>query len=118
MLGWEVFVYRHGEKSDENLIARWKSSVFGVDWIDKLVAEGRAHDLGGNGYPCIYKARASFFIPIINPGIGIKRKGFTAVPQGEYSIFPRDYYGIVWNHENLRQCKPEEELLIYAYDQS
>lgn len=116
MLGWEVFVYRHGEAADDNLLARWKSSSLGVDWLDLLVKEGTARDLGGSGYPCIYTAVASVVLPVIAPDL--RRKKFPPSSIARSAIFPNDYSGIVWNRENLRNCQPDEELLIYLYDLS
>ncbi|MBL8207065.1 MAG: hypothetical protein JNM09_22720 [Blastocatellia bacterium] len=116
MLGWEVFVYRHNEATKANLLARWKSSSFGVSWLDLLVKEGKAFDLGGSGYPCIYKAAARVILPVLIPNL--RRKKFLPSSIASSAIFPRDYSGIVWNRENLRNCQPDEELLIYLYDLS
>lgn len=116
MLGWEVFVYRHSEATDGNLLARWRSSSFGVSWLDLLVKEGTALDLGGSGYPCIYKAAASVLLPVLIPNL--RRKKFPPSSIASHTIFPRDYYGIIWNQENLRRCPPDEVLLIYLYDLS
>ncbi len=116
MLGWEVFVYRHDEPTEGNLIARWKSSSVGVDWIDLLVKEGKACDLGGSGYPCIYTATASAFLPEI--ASDLLKKKFPPPSLSRNAIFPNDFSGIVWNKQNLLKCEPEEELLIYLYDQS
>ncbi len=73
MLGWGVLVYRHGEATADNLMARWKSSSVGVGWLDLLVQAGQARDLGGSGYPCLYVAAASVFLPVIALGL-LKRK--------------------------------------------
>lgn len=116
MLGWEVLVYRHGEATEDNLMARWKSSSVGVDWIDLLVQAGQARDLGGSGYPCIYRASASAFLPVI--ASGLLKKKFPPSSLASSAVFPNNFSGIIWNKQHLLACKPGEELLVYLYDQS
>ena len=116
MLGWEVFVYRHAEARPENLLARWTSRSVGVDWIDRLVREGRAFDLGGNGYPCLYRASAAVLLPVV---AGTKLgKSFPASTLPQEAVFPADFSAIVWNLEHLKACEPDEVLLVRAFDQS
>jgi hypothetical protein len=116
MLGWEVFVYRHANARPENLLARWTTRSVGVDWIDRLVREGRACDLGGNGYPCLYRASAAVLLPVV---AGAKLgKSFPASTIPWEAVFPADFSAIVWDLEHLKACKPDEVLLVHAFDQS
>ena len=58
MLGWNIGVYRlkdggaspaTAKSPDGTRLAVWQTGVCGLDWINKLVKEGKAIDLGGNG---------------------------------------------------------------------
>ena len=44
----------HGER-----LTGWRSGIDGLGWLDELVAEGRATQFTGNGYPTCYSAVAS-----------------------------------------------------------
>ncbi len=76
MLGWAVFVFREKDLQNEKSsrekarsIARWESGLFGLQWIDSLVKEGNAADLGGNGYPNRYTTTADVLFPILRSGL-------------------------------------------------
>jgi hypothetical protein len=65
MLGWHISVYRQAdggtepatsETSPGTRLAVWQTSFDGLRWLDELAAEGKALDLGGNGYPTRYTA--------------------------------------------------------------
>ena len=69
MLGWAVFVFREKELEEEKSsrakarsLASWETGIFGLQWIDSLVKDSKAVDLGGNGYPNRYATTpASYF---------------------------------------------------------
>lgn len=116
MLGWEVFVYRNDTEADANLVARWKTSAFGLKWLDELVSQGKAHDHGGSGYPCIFTAQASVILPVLTSGLPANGSPLTL---GEDYVLPPGWNGeILLNGLNVRNCQPNEQLLIYAWDQS
>jgi hypothetical protein len=116
MLGWDVHVYRHDQAEPEHLLASWKTSAFGLKWIDELVAQGRAKDHGGSGYPCIFTMGAAVFLAMTRGGL--PRNG-SPLTVGENYLLPPGWSGeVAWNAANLAACTPEEELLIYAWDQS
>jgi hypothetical protein len=68
MIGYSISVYEFVEGMDitsisnhNEALATWTSGGFdGLDWIDNLVSEGKAEDLGGNGYPDYYKVQVQF----------------------------------------------------------
>lgn len=76
MLGWQIFIHRQvsGQSPDvtnptnESLLATWMTGIGGTDWLDALVKEGKAVDLGGNRYPCRYTAIAANVLPKISCG--------------------------------------------------
>jgi hypothetical protein len=116
MLGWEVFVYRHDEEAVDNLIARWKTSAFGLKWIDELVAQGKAHDHGGSGYPCIFTAVAGEFLSRLTSGLPLNGSPVTL---GDDYVLPAGWNGeLALFPDRIRDCDPGEELLIHAWDQS
>ena len=59
-LGWEVFISRQVE--GEETLAVYQAGFAGLKWLDELVKVGKAEDLGGNGYPMRYTAKASVII--------------------------------------------------------
>ena len=112
MLGWEVFVYPEGDESKK--IARWKTSVYGLAWIDELVNTGQAIDLGGNGYPIRYSVMAGILVSILKDGL----------PGNESPLVVGDDYTIPkgWNDQlhigNLLEYPPDQVLIVEAWDQS
>src|SRR5687767_14834353 len=72
-LGWNISVYRqqndgsapasfgaaHGTR-----LAIWQTGLGGLDWLDDLVQQQKAIDLGGKGgYPNEYTAMAAHIVP-------------------------------------------------------
>jgi hypothetical protein len=60
MTGWHISVYRQTDKRASpatpasprgERLAVWQTGDGGLGWIYGLVKEGKAIDLGGNGYP-------------------------------------------------------------------
>lgn len=125
-LGWHITVSRRkseglspagfGEEHGSKL-AVWQTGLGGLDWLDKLVDDGRAIYLGSNGgYPTEYSARAGDVIPQIQEGPPFARKVWardegdfvTSGWLGKTTLFP----------EIIENCRPEEWLIIRAWDES
>src|SRR5438270_7487285 len=74
MLGWQVFIRRPTpgvliEKlSKDTILADWETGLYGINWADELVKEGKAVQLSFNGYPCTYIAAARDILPRIKNG--------------------------------------------------
>ena len=55
MLGWDFIVLRQSDVKrtyeHRSPFATWETGPFGIGWIKRLVSEGKALDLGGDGYP-------------------------------------------------------------------
>jgi hypothetical protein len=77
MLGWWIIVSaqipdeRDKTENQAAILAQWKAGVGGIDWLERLVDEGKAEKLSQNGYPNRYTARADDVLPLIEGG-GIK----------------------------------------------
>ena len=65
MLGWHISVFRQtngggvpakADSAEGSRLAVWQTGIQGLHWIDALVKEGTAIDLGGDGYPHRYTA--------------------------------------------------------------
>jgi len=125
MLGWHISVFRQVDggtsparagAEEGARLAVWQTDVGGLKWLDALVEAGQAVNLGGNGYPSYYTAQAEHLIPQIVDG-----------PPGARDTWMRDPHDIVasqWegktviNHAVVDDCRPDEWLLVAAWDES
>lgn len=116
MLGYEVMVFRRPAADREDLVARWMTNPFGLDWLDQLVENGNAILLTRDGYPTKYAISAGVLLPVITKGLP---KAKSPVVVGDDYFLPENWSGdITWNRENALACKPGELLLVEAWDQS
>jgi hypothetical protein len=115
MLGWEVFVYRHIASKPENLIARWQTSVLGLAWLDALVKQGRATDLGGDGYPNRYQINAQLLFDTISNGLPANN---SPVVVGDDYVLPARWNGEIQWQQAPDSCAPDEVLTLVVWDQS
>ena len=125
MLGWNIGVFKlrdagtspataqsqHGAR-----LAVWQTGLGGLDWLDELVEAGNAIQLKGGGYPNRYTATAEYLIPRIietPPGaraVWVYRKG---------DIITDKWVGkTVVDREAAALCRPDEWLLVEAWDES
>src|SRR5687768_16772212 len=125
MLGWNISVYRLMEKGEVPATAKspegmrlavWQTGPRGLDWIDELVKEGKAINLGGDGYPYRYTATAEHLIPhFVN-----------SIPEA-HSTWSYEVSDILMNEWEgktaidqtaIAACRPDEWLLVLAWDES
>jgi hypothetical protein len=99
MLGWQIIVRK---ESAENSLASWTSGLGGTDWLDKLVKEGRAKDLGGNGYPNNYSANASEILPLLTT------ESINSIGGANTRL----------KTDQISNCSMDATLIIEAWDQS
>ena len=113
MLGWQISV----NQEPDALIASWCVGIGGLDWLDELVKQGLAQDLGGNGYPCKYSAKAEVILPkiILSPPINENAKPTLG---DDYIIDTKDSWDVKIKKELVMCCKPTEILIIEAWDLS
>lgn len=124
-MGWNVSVYR--QSADRSVPARadaevatriavWQTGLVGLEWIVELVRAGRAHPLGGDGYPCRYTALATDLIPMIISGPPEARDPWV--------YDPGDVLSLQWVGHTLVDrkaaecCLPDEWLVIETWDES
>ena len=125
MLGWHISVYRQTdggaspaapESAHGIRLAVWQTGVGGLKWLDELVTAGKTMDLGGNGYPCRCTATAEHLIPCFVDG-----------PPEAHRIWacgPHDILGDKWEGKTvidrvaIADCRPDEWLLVEAWDES
>ena len=120
MLGWSVSVFRKGDEDShhsENLaLAHWETGVWGLDWLDKLIKENKAVDLGGNGYPLRYSIAAGVLLPILKAGLP---KHETPTIIGDDYVLPKGWNGnLLLNEKKFLACPSDEILIVEAWDLS
>jgi hypothetical protein len=129
MLGWCISVHKqkNGGSSPETetkprmdhgpRVAVWQTGIGGLDWVRKLVKEGKATQIAWNcGYPDRYTAPPKYIIPNIING----------PPRANdiWSCGPRDIVTSWWAGKTVidrplaEACRPDEWLLIEAWDES
>ena len=122
MLGFDIEIYKFTDgmditslKIDKPILARWSSGGFrGLDWIENLVSEAKAEDLGGNGYPLYYKAKAQFILEALALDVP-KNKGQTII--GDDYVMPSDWRSEI-DTSKIAKCDPDQQLIIEAWDLS
>ena len=122
MIGYSISVYEFVEgmditsiSNDNEALATWTSGGFdGLDWIDNLVSEAKAEDLGGNGYPIYYKAQAQVVLQALATDTP-KNKGQTIMD--DESVMSSDWRAKIDTSE-LAKLKPNQQLIIEAWDLS
>jgi hypothetical protein len=125
MLGWHISVFRQqndgaspatAESEHGTRLAVWQTGLGGLGWLQELVKAGNAIDLGGSGYPCRYTATAEYLVPRIigtPPGardVWIYQAGDIITDKWEGRT--------VVDREAAAQCRPNEWLLVEAWDES
>ncbi len=124
-LGWHISVYRQQNDGSApasfgaargTRLAVWQAGPGGLDWLEGLVKQQKASDLGGNGYPTEYTAQASDIIPRIR-GEPPEAKAIWTVDAGDI-VTPAWLGKTTTNPEAMDACRPDEWLLIQAWDES
>ena len=117
MLGWEVVVIKESEVDDiSQYLIGWTTGLGGLSWLDELVKQGLAQDLGGNGYPNKYSGQASIILPKIVPVLPNYEGKF--VIGDDYILEGGENWEIRINQSKIDACSPDEKLLIEAWDRS
>lgn len=129
MLGyWIVVSTQTPEERDaiidrkKSVLAEWETGVGGIRWLEKLVEEGKAAKLRGDGYPNRYTSTADIVLPLIT-GDAIKPADdgiwVFGMDEGEEYAQPPGWMGKVnLRPERIRDCPTDAALTIDAWDQS
>ncbi len=122
MIGYSISIYEFVEgvditsiSNDNEALAIWTSSGFdGLDWIDNLVSQAKAEDLGGNGYPLYYKVQTQFVLQALAKDT-TKNKGQTIMD--DESVLSSDWRTKI-DFSEIAKLRPNQHLLIEAWDLS
>lgn len=96
----------------------WQTGIGGLDWLIELAKQGKAVDLGGNGYPSRFTARAEILVPHIVTGAFPANETWV-IPEGSYIPDPEAYVGKTRvEKEAAQECRPDEWLLVEVWDES
>lgn len=125
MLGWHISVYRQADggaspatatSPEGTRLAVWQTDLGGLEWFDELVKAGKAIYLGGNGYPCRYTAMTEHVIPrVVDEPPGARQ----AWVFGADDVITEKWEGkTVVDRSAVAACRPDEWLLIEAWDES
>lgn len=127
MLGWHVSVYRQPdgghapamfESPEGARLAVWQTDVDGLDWLIELAKQGKAIDLGGNGYPSRFTARAEHLVSYIMGG-SLRANETWLIPEGSVIPDPTAYVGKTQIDRDCAQlCRSDEWLLVEVWDES
>jgi hypothetical protein len=125
MLGWHISVYRQQNDGSSpasfgaahgTRLAVWQTGLGGLGWIYELVEQQKAVNLGGNGYPLEFTAMMEHLKERLLEG-----------PPGARPVWTHDSTDILlpsWlgkttiDLEALEACRPDEWMLIQAWDES
>jgi len=125
MLGWHISVFRQTDNGASpaaavsptgTRVAVWQTGLGGHDWLDELVKAGDAIFLGGDGYPIRYTATAKQIIPrIVDNPPGARSQWLLGAD--DYATDQWDGKTVV-DRSEAAACRPDEWLIIVAWDES
>ncbi|HMG86731.1 MAG TPA: hypothetical protein VK574_13455 [Terracidiphilus sp.] len=125
MLGWHISVYKQKDGGESpaafatpegTRVAVWQTGIGGLDWLNELVKAGKAVDLGGNGYPCRYTAPAQHLMSAIADSPPMARDNWLS---GAGDLITNKWEGkTVVDGDAVTICRPDEWLLVEAWDES
>ena len=119
MLGWEVLVFRGdvpAADATSATVARWRTSVSGLRWLDVLVSRGLAFKIDQGGYPDRYSVPADAFLAAVTNGLPANSSPLVI---GDDYVVPEGWNGeLDIDREALARCPDDEMLQIEAWDMS
>ncbi len=125
MLGWMISVHRQLDGGSTqaqpdcpvgDALAIWQTGLGGVEWLDDLVKQGSAIDLGGNGYPTWYTAKAKHLLPFISANPPLARNTWVYEPNDV--LLPAWHGKTKIDSSAIALCRDDEWLVVEAWDES
>jgi hypothetical protein len=125
MLGWHISVFRQAsggsapasaDSERGTRLAVWQTGLWGIGWLQELVKQGHAVDLGGTGYPCRYTAQAAHLTPRLIDGPPEANARWVSEPHD--ILLPHWEGKTVIDRTAIDACRPDEWLLVVAWDES
>lgn len=125
MLGWHISIYRQQNEGTQpasyradhgTRLAVWQTGVSGLDWLDALVKESKAIQLARNGYPTEYTAMAKDIVEHLRGDPPHANVAWTCGPDDV--IMPGWAGKTVKDGPAIDACRPDEWLIVQAWDES
>lgn len=122
MIGFSISIYEFVEgvditsiSNDNDALASWSSGGFdALDWIDNLVSQAKAEDLGGDGYPLYYKVKAQFVLQALATDTSKNKRQTILDDESTLSSNRRSKI----DTSEIAKLKPNQQLIIEAWDLS
>ena len=124
--GWHISAYRksadrflpascdsdYGER-----LAVWQGEWSALEWLKELCSNDVGIDLGGNGYPSRITAPARLLLPNMTAGPPNARDVSVSGPRDviDFSVWPGR---TTFDDSQIKECHPDEWLLIEIWDES
>lgn len=133
MLGWFITVHRKTFRRRRPAsstsgcgprIAAWQGGLDAIDWLEALVPDGSVIDLGGDGYPRRFTARAGAILPTVLGGPPEANERWVAGAHDRFIAEPSDALGTGWlgattvDRDQAATCTPDEWLVVEVWDES
>ncbi len=125
MLGWNISVFRQidggslpatADVTRGSRVAAWQARLDGLKWLNALVEAGHGIDLGGDGYPNYYTVQSAHLLPTIIDGPPEVNRIWWCGPEDTVTS---GWAGkTVIDHALVEECRPDEWLLVVAWDES
>jgi len=111
MLRWDMYIYdKTINNKSEAMLASWLTDDGELDWIKKLLVEGKAKALPGEEFPLVYFVPAS----ILLPGLYQRLSNDSKAKDGEVLLPPLPVT-LEINAANIFLCKNTDELAIEVW---
>ncbi len=117
MLGWMIIVRPGVDASDSDVLAKWETSVSGIDWLDALERDGKAQCVSRHGYPTRFLVPAECVLPYLRSGHPPLHDGPEVI--GDDYVTPRGWSGpMTIDNDRLASCNSTHSWTVDAWDLS
>ena len=119
MLGYQIYVTRKNSLQLDDAtksLASWQTGPGGLHWLRKLVAQDKAINIGGNGYPDLYSITKRDFDQLFE-NQEPSQKNFVIIGD-DYVIENHKFWGVKIDLDLLNLISPDEWLIVEVWDES